>query len=135
MYKDAGTEQPDADAIPIFAFVVDEAGETTKRAVGMTPRPPSLRAVRDAYAMYTPDDSMEPRYGVGWLLYVNPAKPAREGRDVVVYRKTGLPVVRHLERGASGRQRIVALAAEHEEAVAADETMTMHLIVGSDQEG
>jgi phage repressor protein C with HTH and peptisase S24 domain len=32
-------------------------------------------------------DSMEPRYEQGWLLHINPFKPPKRGRDVVVYKQ------------------------------------------------
>jgi hypothetical protein len=56
-------------------------------AIDYTPRPADLEGVRAAYAIYMVGDSMEPRYEPGWLLHVNPFKPATRGRDVVVYKK------------------------------------------------
>jgi phage repressor protein C with HTH and peptisase S24 domain len=56
-------------------------------AVGYTPRPANLAGVREAYAIYMVGDSMEPRYEQGWLLHINPFKPPKRGRDVVVYKQ------------------------------------------------
>lgn len=118
--------------IPVFAFdIVNDA--PVKRVVGAKQRPPSLRDVRDAYALYVPDDMMEPRYCRGWLLWVNPVKPPSEGRDAVVFTKTGGMAVRHIER-RDGRLIAAALQAEGE-IIGESDIATMHLIVGADQEG
>jgi phage repressor protein C with HTH and peptisase S24 domain len=54
--------------------------------IGYTARPANLSGIREAYAIYMVGDSMEPRYEQGWLLHVNPFKPPKRGRDVVVYK-------------------------------------------------
>lgn len=48
------------------------------------PRPPGLRTVRDAYALYVSGDSMRPRYATGDLIFVAPHRPVRPGDIVVV---------------------------------------------------
>jgi phage repressor protein C with HTH and peptisase S24 domain len=55
--------------------------------IGYTARPANLSGIREAYAIYMVGDSMEPRYEQGWLLHVNPFKPPKRGRDVVVYKQ------------------------------------------------
>lgn len=45
--------------------------------------PPSLAAVRDAYAVLVSGESMEPRYFAGEAVYVNPYIPVRRGDFVV----------------------------------------------------
>lgn len=52
--------------------------------VERTPRPPQLVGVHDAFAARVPDDSMEPRYGVGDILYLHPGEPANIGDGVCV---------------------------------------------------
>ncbi len=47
-------------------------------------RPDYLLNVREAYGVYVVGDSMLPRLKVGWLLYVDPGRPPRQGDDVVV---------------------------------------------------
>ncbi len=83
--------------------------------------------------MYVPDDTMEPRYRRGWLLWVNPAKPASEGRDAVVFTKAGLTTVRHLERRKG--KLIAAALAPNAPVIPESEIAIAHLIVGADQEG
>ncbi len=50
-------------------------------------RPPGLTDNRAAFAVYVRGDSMEPRHYQGDLLYVDPARPARSGDDVLVEMK------------------------------------------------
>lgn len=50
-------------------------------------RPPGLLGNRAAFAVYVRGDSMEPRHYQGDLLYVDPARPARSGDDVLVEMK------------------------------------------------
>jgi transcriptional regulator with XRE-family HTH domain len=121
------------EAIPLIAYSQDG---TERRVVGYVERPPSLRGVRHGYAIYAFDDSMEPRYGQGWLLYVNPTKPPRVGRDVLVVRRDGHPpLVRQLERQAQGQVTLRALADDERVVLKHGDIAEMHLIMGSDQEG
>jgi len=126
---DGAIEHP-GDVIPLVAY----DGSPERRIAGQVMRPPSLRGVRHAYAYYAPDDSMQPRYAAGWLLYVNPAKPARAGRDVVVLRRDGAPIVRCLEAVLGNEYVLRALSAPEPERVARAEIQALHLIVGSDQD-
>ena len=48
------------------------------------PRPPALRRVRGAYAVYVENDSMAPMHARGDLRFVDPNKPARPGDSVIV---------------------------------------------------
>lgn len=48
-------------------------------------RPPSLSAVRDAYAIYVTGDSMDPMHPHGEIRLVHPHRPPSPGDTVVVY--------------------------------------------------
>ena len=52
--------------------------------VDYTRRPPGIARNRAVFCVFVRGDSMEPRYQPGDLLYVNPARPARGGDDVLV---------------------------------------------------
>lgn len=52
-------------------------------------RPPGLRHVRNAYAVYVENDSMSPMHSRGDLVFVNPDKPPRHGDSVIVQTKNG----------------------------------------------
>jgi phage repressor protein C with HTH and peptisase S24 domain len=58
--------------------------EMTPRSVDAVPRPRVLDGVPGAYAVFMPDDSMEPRYFTGELLFIHPGKPFKIGSFVVV---------------------------------------------------
>ena len=118
------------EAIPLVAY-----GNDGRHVVGYVERPPSLRGVRHAYALYVFDDRMEPRYVPGWLLYVNPTKPPHVGRDVFVVRRAGMPLVRQLERQTCGEIVLRALVDDERIILKQDEVAEMHLIIGADQEG
>ncbi len=48
------------------------------------PRPPSIAADGDAYALTIVGDSMSPRFNPGWRIAVTPRFPAAIGDDVLV---------------------------------------------------
>lgn len=127
-----GTLVEQGEAIPLVAY---SANGTERKIVGHVERPPSLRGVRHGYALYVFDDSMEPRYAPGWLLYVNPTKPPRAGRDVLVVRRDGAPLVRQLERQTRDTIVLRALSGDERISLKPDEITDLHLVVGSDQEG
>ena len=52
--------------------------------VDYVPRPPALRRVRAAYAVYIENDSMEPMHARGDLRFVDPNRPPRPGDSVIV---------------------------------------------------
>lgn len=128
-------EEVDFDTIPIVSFESGQDGIAIRKVDGSKPRPPILRAVRHAYAFYMPDDTMEPRYRKGWLLWVNPGKPVLDGRDAVVYPKAGgIPVVREIKRDR-GKRVAAPLATKSARSLAEADIDHMHLVVGTDQEG
>jgi phage repressor protein C with HTH and peptisase S24 domain len=70
--------------------------------VDWTYRPPQLRGVADAFAVYAGDDSMHPMYKHGQTLWVHPHLPAKPGDGVLVIMGEDEGVVRELvQRGES----------------------------------
>lgn len=118
------------DVIPLVTY---EASDTRKVA-GYVARPPSLRGVRHGYAVYMGDDQMEPRYAAGWLLYVNPIKPPRSGRDIFIVRRNATPMVRQLERQTTKLLIVKALAERKSIEIPVDDVASLHMIVGADQD-
>jgi len=128
---------PRGDMIPIKSAARggDEQEMFLAEPIGFTPRPPNLAGVREAYAIYMVGDSMLPRYEPGWILHVNPYKPARPGRDVVLYLKNGSVVVKQFVR-ASGEDLVLhQLNPGDDLFVDKGDVREMHLVVGVDQEG
>jgi phage repressor protein C with HTH and peptisase S24 domain len=103
--------------------------------IGYTPRPANLAGVRDAYAIYMVGDSMEPRYVQGWLLHVNPFKPAIRGRDVVVYKKDQAVLIKTFVGWNDDILTLHQLNPDETLRIPRDEVVECHLVVGVDQEG
>ena len=103
--------------------------------IGYTPRPANLSGVREAYAIYMVGDSMQPRYEQGWLLHINPFKPPRRGRDVVVY-KQGQSVLIKQFVGWEGDTLVLRQFNPPDTLrIPRAEVQDCHLVVGADQEG
>ena len=103
--------------------------------IGYTARPSNLSGVRGAYAIYMIGDSMEPRYQQGWLLHVNPFKPAIRGRDVVVYKKDKAALIKQFAGWEKDALLLRQLNPAREIKVPREEVAEIHLVVGVDQEG
>jgi len=103
--------------------------------IGYTARPANLNGVRGAYAIYMVGDSMEPRYEQGWLLHVNPFKPAVRGRDVVVYKTDQAVLIKQFVRWEGDTLVLHQLNPDQEIRLARGDIAECHLVVGVDQEG
>jgi phage repressor protein C with HTH and peptisase S24 domain len=103
--------------------------------VGYTSRPANLNGVREAYAIYMVGDSMEPRYEQGWLLHVNPFKPPRRGRDVVVYREGEIVLIKQFVGWEGDALVLRQLNPPDTLRIPRVEVRECHLVVGADQEG
>ncbi len=125
-----------ADMIPIRSAGRGGADQEMylEDGIGYTPRPANLGGVQAAYAIYMVGDSMEPRYEQGWLLHVNPFKPPKRGRDVVVY-KEGQAVLIKQFVGWDGDTLVLRQFNPPDTLrIPRAEVRECHLIVGADQE-
>lgn len=50
------------------------------------PRSPQLSGVRDAFGFYAPDNAMAPRFKIGEVAWINPARPVAPGDDALLMR-------------------------------------------------
>ena len=103
--------------------------------VGYTPRPANLSGVREAYAIYMIGDSMEPRYERGWLLHINPFKPPKRGRDVVVYKQGQAVLIKQFVGWEGDSLVLRQLNPPETLRIPRAEVEECHLVVGTDQEG
>jgi phage repressor protein C with HTH and peptisase S24 domain len=103
--------------------------------IGYTPRPASLSGVRSAYAIYMVGDSMEPRYEQGWLLHINPFKPPTRGRDVVVYKRGQIVLIKQFLGWDGDTLVLRQLNPPDTLRIPRGEVLECHLVVGTDQEG
>jgi phage repressor protein C with HTH and peptisase S24 domain len=93
-------------------------------------RPAALDHARDAYAVYVFDDSMEPRYEPGDLLYVNPHLPANPGRYVVITLKDQTALVRCFVSWNGTALHTRQLHPAEEVSIPADQVVDIHTIIG-----
>jgi phage repressor protein C with HTH and peptisase S24 domain len=103
--------------------------------IGYTPRPANLNGVREAYAIYMVGDSMQPRYEQGWLLHVNPFKPPRRGRDVVVYKRGQSVLIKQFVGWEGDTLVLRQFNPPDTLRIPRAEVQDCHLVVGADQEG
>ncbi|KQM92206.1 hypothetical protein ASE70_14930 [Sphingomonas sp. Leaf22] len=87
-----------------FAALSDETVAIEQTLVSMMEtityvrRPPAMSEMRQAYALFVVGSSMEPRYGPGDPVFVDPVRPPAIGDDVVV---------QLIDRDADGEGRVV----------------------------
>jgi phage repressor protein C with HTH and peptisase S24 domain len=103
--------------------------------IGYTTRPSNLTGVRAAYAIYMVGDSMEPRYEQGWLLHINPFKPPKRGRDVVVYKQGQAVLIKQFVGWEGDTLVLRQLNPPDTLRIPRLEVEECHLVVGTDQEG
>ena len=65
---------------------------------GMAYRPPALRGVKDAFAVYVHDISMVPAFKPGRVAWVHPARPVFPGDDVLIELADGQAFIKELVR-------------------------------------
>jgi phage repressor protein C with HTH and peptisase S24 domain len=69
-----------------------------QRPVDWTYRPPNLRGVADAFAVYAYDNSMHPMYKHGQTLWVHPHLPVKSGDGVLIVKSSDEAIVKELVR-------------------------------------
>jgi phage repressor protein C with HTH and peptisase S24 domain len=71
---------------------------TEQPAVDWTYRPPQLRGVPDAFAVFAYDDSMHPMYKHGQTLWVHPHLPVKPGDGVLIIKRSDEAIIKELVR-------------------------------------
>lgn len=100
--------------------------------IDWTFRPPELRGVRDAFAMYVSDQSMEDaglRHGT--IIHVHPYKRPRPGDFVVVVRKSGEAVIKRLVRTTNGKIVIRQTNPPKEFSIATGDIRDLYLVTSA----
>jgi phage repressor protein C with HTH and peptisase S24 domain len=69
-----------------------------QRPVDWTYRPPNLRGVADAFAVYAYDNSMHPMYKHGQTLWVHPHLPVKAGDGVLIVKASDEAIIKELVR-------------------------------------
>jgi SOS-response transcriptional repressor LexA len=100
-------------------------------AVEYRHRPPELIGVTGAWGMYVVGDSMEPRYFHGDRVHVNPHKPVRAGRFVVVVKHDNTALVKQFVARSDSRYKLRQLNPKRDIEIATSDVQGCFLIVGS----
>lgn len=81
----------DAAKLPVYAAAEGGSGHmiVTTDPIEWLPRPYTLEAVEDAYAILIVGESMVPAFEPGDTAWVNPRLPPMKGCDVVIYEVNG----------------------------------------------
>lgn len=84
--------------LPVFAAVDMGGGLFTvsEAPVRFSERPPSLRRIKSAYAVFCVHDAMSPAYERGDLLIIDPTEPVAPGHNVLFTDRQGNKCIRRL---------------------------------------
>ena len=76
----------DGTQIPVFASAQAGPDGMTidSDPIDYTPSPPQLLGVKAAFAVYVVNDSMEPKYRQGDMLWIDPSRPAIQNDYVLI---------------------------------------------------
>ncbi|MCC7271421.1 MAG: helix-turn-helix transcriptional regulator [Alphaproteobacteria bacterium] len=94
-------------------------------------RPEALREVRGAFAMYVMNDSMEPKYEQGDMLYVHPSRTPRRMSHVVIVKSDDTALVKRLVRADPEEIVVRQYNPPAEYAIARREVKAIYLVLGS----
>ncbi|BBK44039.1 hypothetical protein STVA_40590 [Allostella vacuolata] len=122
-----------ADRLPVYGSA--QAGPDGQRLdydpIEWIDRPESLRDVGRAFAMYVMNDSMEPKYEQGDMLYVHPTRVPRRMSHVVIVKRDGTALVKRLIRAEVDAVVVRQYNPPSEYAIARDEVEAIYLVLGS----
>ena len=99
-------------------------------AIDWTARHPAQAGIRQAFALYMPDDSMSPRYFAGEIIYVHPHRPAVPAQDVVVVTHVGVFSVCRLLSADAQVLRVQTFNPASEATIARSDVAGVYAIVG-----
>ncbi len=98
-------------------------------------RPPGLLNRKGIYCIYTEGSSMEPVYEAGDLIYVDPHRPPRAGRDVVIQLFAKGPAgeercfLKRLVRRSGSKWRLKQFNPEKEFVLDDEDVRAVHLVL------
>jgi phage repressor protein C with HTH and peptisase S24 domain len=105
---------------------------TEQHPVDWTYRPPQLRGVSEAFAIFAYDDSMHPMYKHGQTLWVHPHLPVKPGDGVLIIKRSDEALIKELVRRTAGEITLRRYRPREEEfTLAQDEIRAIYRIVGA----
>jgi phage repressor protein C with HTH and peptisase S24 domain len=105
---------------------------TEQRPVDWTYRPPQLRGVSEAFAIFAYDDSMHPMYKHGQTLWIHPHLPVKPGDGILIIKRSDEALIKELVRRTSSEIILRQYRPREEEfALAQDDIRAVYRIVGA----
>lgn len=123
--------------LPVYGQVdalSDELRNFTK-PTSHTPAPPALAACAKAFALYVVEGSMEPRFSVGDMVFVNPEKPITPHCYVLIIRNNDTGLIRQFLHKKNGAVFYRDLAEPTEKSLLFADIKHIYRIVGSYEGG
>jgi phage repressor protein C with HTH and peptisase S24 domain len=102
-----------------------------QQAVDWTYRPPQLRGVSDAFAVFAYDDSMHPMYKHGQTLWIHPYLPAKPGDGVLIVKQSDEALIKELVRRTESEVVLRQYRPESEFAIPQSDIRLLYRIVGA----
>lgn len=122
-----------ADRLPVYGSA--QAGPDGQRIefdpIEWIDRPETLREVPGAFAMYVMNDSMEPKYEQGDMLYVHPTRIPRRMSHVVIVKNDGTALVKRLVRAEMEAFVVRQYNPPGEYEIPRREVKALYLVLGS----
>lgn len=121
------------DRLPVFGSA--QAGPDGQ-TIGSEPvewidRPEALRGVLRAFAVYVMNDSMEPRYEQGDMLYIHPHRAPRRNCHVVIRKTDDTAVVKRFVRDEPDRLIVRQYNPPAEYAIAKSDVKEIFVVIGA----
>jgi len=99
--------------------------------IDWTYRPPQLRGVRDAFAVYAYDETMSPMYKHGQTLWVHPYLPVKPGDGVMVVKTSDEALVKELARRNDAELVLLQYQPTQELTVPVDQIRSIYRVIGA----
>jgi transcriptional regulator with XRE-family HTH domain len=123
--------------LPVYGQVdalSDELRNFTKPTSHL-PAPPALASCAKAFALYVVDETMEPRFSLGDIVFVNPEKPLTPRCYVLIIRNNDTGIIRQFLTKKNGAVVYRDLAERAEKSLLFTEIKHIYRIVGSYEGG
>ena len=103
-----------------------------QQPVDWTYRPPQLRKVKDAFAVFAYDDSMHPMYKHGQVLWIHPHLPIKPGDGVLVVKASDEALIKEFVRRSDVEIVLRQYRPREEEfSIPTGEVRMMHRVIGA----
>lgn len=99
--------------------------------VAYVERPWFLLGRPDAYSVYMPDKTMEPAFGVGHLIYIDPSRPPSVGDDVAVRLEDDEFLIRRLSKNTDDKIVLEQHSPSKTTVIDRARLKALHLVVAS----